>query len=517
MIMGRKSFIAVLALLTAAVFAACGGGGGGGSSTGAPIVTTGTGTSSTWDTATVTGTVNPNGLATTAWIEYGTDSDLSDNTATTAENLAAGSANVSVSQPLTGLEGTTTYYFQVVAQNSSGTTRGDIETFVTRDRPPSVETRGVDRTHNTAVLKGAVNPHGLATSTWFRWGTDPTLAVNTTTTPASQGSGTSDVLVSSEELTGLTPETTYYYTIVAESSAGTVVGEIRPFTTLALGEPLPDAGADQNVWMKGGAGTTVVSLDASGSSDPGGSIASYAWTQVGGTNSVTLTGADTATPTFTSPTLTYAQAQDNLVFQVVVEDNEGNSSADNVTVAVYWGYYDDFLSNTLSNYTTGGTGTVAWVGNKIQVTSGGSGVDSYFSRLFGFGATQTSKSGKFSMKFRPTVVYTNGGIVVSLHQSDASVRYRLSTVDDDNFDKIVEKRWNVTDNGAVTSPFNRTFTAGEEYEITITYDDDEVTFSAFGDTITLIDEDTGPTPIWFTINVIGVDGTFDEIKLERKP
>ncbi len=517
MMHGKSTGFAALVLLTAVIFAACGGGGGGGGPL-APTVTTGTATSSFYDNATVNGTVNPNGQATTAWFEYGTDSTLADNTATTAVDQGAGSSAAAASANLAGLDGSTTYYYVLVAQNATGTTRGTILSFTTPDQPPSAETRGADIiSHSSAVLTGIVNPNGFATNAWFEYGTDPTLAVNTETSPASQGSGTSNILVSSATLTGLTPETTYYFAIVAESSAGTVRGEILPFTMPAIGYPLPDAGPDQNVYMKGGAGTTEVTLDGTGSTDPGGTIATYAWTQVAGTNSVSLTGAGTANPTFIVPTFTYAEAQDDLVFQVVVTDNDGFSSTDNVTVSVNWGFYDDFTANTVGNYTSGGTGAISWEDSKLKITNGATGVYRYFTRLFGFGDGQTSKNGKFSFKFRPSAVYSGGGIVVTLHESNNAVRYRLSTVDDDNYDKIVEKRWTTADNDVVTSPFNGTITAGEEYTVTITYDDDDVTFSAFGQVITLSDEDTGARPIWFNITLVGIDGTFDEIKLERKP
>ena len=60
--------------------------------------------------------------------------------------------------------------------------------------------------------------------------------------------------------------------------------------------PTADAGDDQTV----AAGATV-NLDGTGSSDPdAGDTLDYTWTQTGGT-AVTLTGADTATPSFTAP------------------------------------------------------------------------------------------------------------------------------------------------------------------------------------------------------------------------
>lgn len=64
--------------------------------------------------------------------------------------------------------------------------------------------------------------------------------------------------------------------------------------------------------------------------DPDGDAITYAWTQTSGTM-VTLTGADTATPTFTSPDV--ASGSETLVFHVVVTANGATASAD-ATVTV---------------------------------------------------------------------------------------------------------------------------------------------------------------------------------------
>jgi hypothetical protein len=86
--------------------------------------------------------------------------------------------------------------------------------------------------------------------------------------------------------------------------------------------PLPVsafAGADQQVLQ----GATVT-LDGSGSTGP---ITSYSWTQTAGP-AVTLTGADTATATFTAPA-----GDATLEFQLTV-DGSGGPSTDSVVVTV---------------------------------------------------------------------------------------------------------------------------------------------------------------------------------------
>lgn len=72
-------------------------------------------------------------------------------------------------------------------------------------------------------------------------------------------------------------------------------------------------------------------MDGTKSHDPdGGSIASYSWTQTAG-STVTLTGANTAKPTFTAPKLT---ADTTLIFRLVVTDTDGGASSSPATTTV---------------------------------------------------------------------------------------------------------------------------------------------------------------------------------------
>ena len=87
--------------------------------------------------------------------------------------------------------------------------------------------------------------------------------------------------------------------------------------------PTADAGPDQTV-----ASGATVNLTGNGSTDTDGTIASYAWTQTGGT-AVTLSGANTATPSFTAPT-----GPATLTFQLTVTDNDGATDTDTVVITV---------------------------------------------------------------------------------------------------------------------------------------------------------------------------------------
>ncbi len=88
--------------------------------------------------------------------------------------------------------------------------------------------------------------------------------------------------------------------------------------------PVADAGTAQTVTE----GATVT-LDASASTDDA-AVTAFSWTQVSGP-AVTLTGADTATPTFTAPEV---DAETVLVFEVTVSDAEGETATAMVAVTV---------------------------------------------------------------------------------------------------------------------------------------------------------------------------------------
>ena len=92
--------------------------------------------------------------------------------------------------------------------------------------------------------------------------------------------------------------------------------------------PIANAGPNQVVNQ-----LSAVTLDGTGSYDPdGGTITSYRWQQISGTPVVTLSGANTATPTFIAPSIL---ADTTLTFLLSVTDSDGGgSSSDTVNVLV---------------------------------------------------------------------------------------------------------------------------------------------------------------------------------------
>ena len=80
-------------------------------------------------TATLLGTVNPGGFATSTWFEWGTTTNYGNYSVT--NTLAATNAALSVSTNLTGLVPGVTYYYRVGASNVAGVVRGANVSFTT--------------------------------------------------------------------------------------------------------------------------------------------------------------------------------------------------------------------------------------------------------------------------------------------------------------------------------------------------------------------------------------------------
>ena len=195
-----------------------------------PFLTTSTATGMTINGATVRGRVNPNSNVSAAryYFEYGTTTGYGSVTDTTV--CGTGTEYIPVSEILSGLTPGTTYHFRLVAVNSAGRVYGGDQTFITLISAPSVTTESATSISvSGATINGTVNPNSLATFYHFEYGL--TTGYGSTTETKSCGSGTSDVLVNTN-LTGLTPDTTYHYRLVANSSAGTTKGADQTFATL---------------------------------------------------------------------------------------------------------------------------------------------------------------------------------------------------------------------------------------------------------------------------------------------
>jgi hypothetical protein len=194
-----------------------------------PAVTTGAADSITTSGATVTGTVDPGGAATTYQVEYGTSSSYGLTTAAT--DAGSGTDPVAVRVTLAGLTADTTYHYRLVATNAAGTDRGSDRSFRTlvTTRAPSVTSVAANAIGPLgATLRANVTPNRLATSVHFEYGT--TTRYGAGTADQAIGAGSSSVTVTAP-VGGLKPNTRYHFRAVATNAAGVTRGGDRSFTT----------------------------------------------------------------------------------------------------------------------------------------------------------------------------------------------------------------------------------------------------------------------------------------------
>jgi phosphatidylserine/phosphatidylglycerophosphate/cardiolipin synthase-like enzyme len=131
------------------------------------------------------------------------------------------------------LNGGTTYYWQIVATNSSGSTPGPVWTFSTDPTAGPPPAPGVPASPNPA--NGATGVGTTPTLTW--------TASNATTYDVKFGSTNPPPQVSSGQAaasyapSALANNTTYFWQIVAHNSSGDTAGPIWSLTTLAAAPP----------------------------------------------------------------------------------------------------------------------------------------------------------------------------------------------------------------------------------------------------------------------------------------
>ncbi len=211
--------------------------------------------------ATANGTVNPAGLDTTVYFQFGTSTSYG--STSTSQDIGSGSSAQATSTQLTGLSGNTTYHYRVVAVNQSGTYYGADQSFATLPPPPAVGTNPATFANSTgATLNASVNPNGGTANVWFEYGTSSSYGSQTST--QNIGTGTSPIAVNIP-VTGLQPNTTYHYRVDASNQNGTTQGADATFTTTA-GPPVVTTGSATGV---NGSGATVA-----GTVDPQGLTAS---------------------------------------------------------------------------------------------------------------------------------------------------------------------------------------------------------------------------------------------------
>lgn len=218
----------------------------------APTVLTGNISSIGITNATLGGNVSDSGTA--AVTERGVVYATIVNPTTANTKVAIGLGLGTFSQNVTGLLAATTYHVRAYAINSVGTSYGADSVFTTLPAPTvaNVITSNVTAISNTsATLAGSVTADGGATVTERGIVLATTVNPTTANTKVNIGSGLGNF---SQNITALTPNTTYYYRAYAINSVGTSYGVDSVFTTL------PNPEFNKNI-------TNAFSPDGNGTND----------------------------------------------------------------------------------------------------------------------------------------------------------------------------------------------------------------------------------------------------------
>ena len=195
--------------------------------TGPPVAITNPATLIASFAANLNGSVNPHGLTTSVYFQYGTTNSYG---LTTAPQSRTGNTFLNISAHISGLTASTTYHFRIVTTNSAGTRYGSDRTFTTLPPTgfPIVTTKpATNVATSAATLNGLLDPHGLTTSVYFQCGTTTNYG-RTTAVQSHTGNTFRNIAAN---VVGLARNTTYHFRIVATNSVGTRYGNDRTFTT----------------------------------------------------------------------------------------------------------------------------------------------------------------------------------------------------------------------------------------------------------------------------------------------
>ncbi len=287
-----------------------------------PTVTTSAATNVTATTATLNGTVNANGLSTSAWFQYGLSSGTY--TGTTTTQAVSGSSTTSVGIAVSGLTAGKGYYYRIAASSSAGTSYGSELSFSTPDSSAPTGSftinSGATYTGTTTVTLNLSATDDVMVSGYYvsQNSTTPSssaggwVAVSATTTytgnisyTLSSGDGNKTVYVWYKDFAG---------NVSGASSGSITLDTTAP--TVTITSPTSDATYSTS--------SSSISLGGS-ASDATSGVKTVTWS-----NNKGGSGTASGTASWTISTISLS-AGDNVI-TVTATDNAGNATTDAITV-----------------------------------------------------------------------------------------------------------------------------------------------------------------------------------------
>lgn len=182
--------------------------------------------------ATVEGQVLVGAQHATCELQYGS-TEAYGQRALCAKALSYSSSVASVH--VTGLQPDAEYDYRMIVENSSGPS-GPTEgkgTFTTQTVTPLLSGESASAVGpSSALLSGTVAPEGARTRYWFEYGS--TEALGQATPGGEVGPSMGLVQIVPEAISGLTPDTLYYYRLRAENEWHEAFGQTQTFTTVSI-------------------------------------------------------------------------------------------------------------------------------------------------------------------------------------------------------------------------------------------------------------------------------------------
>jgi hypothetical protein len=180
--------------------------------------------------ATLIGTINPHGVATTYHFNYGPSTSYG--VMTPEMDGGSGSGEEQVVEHITGLSPGTTYHVQVVATTNGVVRAGADGTFTTPASPTATVTDPTAVTTGSATLEGAADTHGLAGSYHFEvTALEGSFATSTEERPLIAVTGSQHLSV---PVSGLPPGQSLQVRLVVTSNEATEYSEPASFATAPL-------------------------------------------------------------------------------------------------------------------------------------------------------------------------------------------------------------------------------------------------------------------------------------------